>query len=113
MNHILNLRREKIELSNQFNPQHNQQGAPSRPAPVYPPPVSFKEWMISMLLLAIPVVGLIMLFVWAFSGSTNPSKANYAKAALLWAAIVVVIYIIIGIALLPAIISSLNSSNYY
>ncbi|MDQ0045871.1 heme/copper-type cytochrome/quinol oxidase subunit 2 [Paenibacillus polymyxa] len=100
-------------MSNQFNPQNNQQGAPSRPAPVYPPPVSFKEWMISLLLMAIPVVGIIMLFVWAFSGSTNPSKANYAKAGLLWAAIVIVIYIIMAVALLPAILSSLNSSSYY
>ncbi|MCL9659138.1 hypothetical protein SK066_16370 [Paenibacillus hunanensis] len=63
---------------------------PGQPAPV----ISVKEWMITLLLLAIPLVNLIMLFIWAFGGGTNISKSNYAKAALLWAAIWIVVYII-------------------
>ncbi|MFD1886201.1 hypothetical protein [Paenibacillus wenxiniae] len=69
--------------------------------PGYPPQpgqptqvISVKEWMITLLLLAIPVVNLVMLFIWAFSGGTNLSKSNYAKAALLWAAIWIVVYIV-------------------
>ena len=48
------------------------------------PIVRTRDWMITYLITAIPVVGFIMLFVWAFSGGTNPNKANWAKAALVW-----------------------------
>ena len=48
-----------------------------------------------------------MLFVWAFGNDTNPNKANWAKAALIWAAIAIGIYItfavIFGAALLAAL----------
>lgn len=29
-------------------------------------------------------MGFIVLLIWAFGGSVNPSKANWAKAMLLW-----------------------------
>ncbi|MDR9399209.1 hypothetical protein [Salibacter sp.] len=35
-----------------------------------------------------------MLFVWGFGGNTNPNKANWAKAALIWLAIAIVLNII-------------------
>ena len=46
-------------------------------------PVSFGDWMLTMLLLVIPIVNIVMLFVWAFGSNTNPSKSNWAKASLL------------------------------
>jgi fatty acid desaturase len=60
-------------------------------------PVSVGEWMITLLLMAIPLVNIIMLFVWAFSGSTNLSKANWAKATLLWTLIIIIVYAILAI----------------
>ena len=51
---------------------------------VQSPVMTLGEWMIIMLLTAIPIVGIIMLLVWAFSGETNPTKSNFAKAALIW-----------------------------
>jgi heme/copper-type cytochrome/quinol oxidase subunit 2 len=57
--------------------------------------VSFGDWMLTMLLCAIPLVNIIMLFVWAFGSSTNPSKANWAKASLLWAVIAVVLWVVV------------------
>ena len=62
-------------------------------------PVTLGDWMITMLICAIPLVGLIMLFVWGFSGGTHPSKANWAKAVLIWAAIALVFYIIVFVIL--------------
>jgi hypothetical protein len=47
-------------------------------------PLTVGEWFIMMLITAIPVVGIVMLFVWAFSENTNVNKANWAKASLLW-----------------------------
>ncbi|PKP26014.1 MAG: hypothetical protein CVU03_05745 [Bacteroidetes bacterium HGW-Bacteroidetes-2] len=53
------------------------------------------EWVITLLITAIPLVGLIMLFVWAFGSTTNLNKANWAKALLIWYAILIVIYLLI------------------
>ena len=51
--------------------------------------VGLGEWMITILLTSLPVIGLIMLFVWAFGDNTPKCKANYAKASLLWMVIVI------------------------
>ena len=55
------------------------------------------EWVVTFLIASIPFVGFIMLFVWAFGSSTNESKANWAKAILMWFVIVTVIYLIFGL----------------
>lgn len=57
--------------------------------------VSLGDWMLTLFLTFIPIVNLIMLLVWAFSSTTPPSKANWAKAALLW----MVIFFALGILL--------------
>lgn len=63
------------------------------------PILSVGDWMINMLITAIPLVGIIMLFVWGFGDNENPTKANWAKANLIWYLIafvfVIVIYAII------------------
>ena len=58
------------------------------------PPVKTGEWMLSMFLMGIPLVGFILLLVWAFSSDTNPSKSSWAKATLLWGIIITVIYVV-------------------
>lgn len=58
-------------------------------------PMTVKDWLLTMFITAIPLVGLIMLFVWAFGSGNNLNKANYAKAALIWLAIIFVLYIVI------------------
>ena len=63
------------------------------------------EWFVTFLITAIPLVGLIMLFVWAFGSNTNPSKANWAKAALIWMAIAIAIYVIIFVTFGAAMLS--------
>lgn len=45
--------------------------------------VSIANWVVTMIIMAIPVVNFIMLLVWAFSSSTPKSKSNWAKAALI------------------------------
>jgi len=57
--------------------------------------VGFGEWLVTLILTAIPIVGIVMLFVWAFGSDTKPSKANWAKATLLFVAIAVVFYVLV------------------
>ncbi len=56
--------------------------------------MSVKNWLLTFLILAIPFVGIIMLIVWAFGDKSNVTRSNYAKAALIMAAIGIVLYII-------------------
>lgn len=72
------------------------------------PVVTVGEWVLTYLIAAIPMVGLVMLFVWAFGNDTNPNKANWAKAALIWAAIVIGIYIVFAVAFGAAILSAIG-----
>ena len=61
------------------------------------PVVSAKEWLITNLIMMIPLVNIVMMLVWAFSSNTNPNKANYFKAALILFAIVMVIYLVLAV----------------
>ena len=58
-------------------------------------PVTLGDWMITMLICVIPIVNIIMLFVWGFGSDTQPSKANWAKASLIWLAIMIVFYVLV------------------
>lgn len=58
------------------------------------PVLSVKDWLIIFIIGAIPIVNIVMLFVWAFGGNANPNKKNYSKAALILAAIVIAIVIV-------------------
>lgn len=60
-------------------------------------PVSIGDWIITFILLAIPVVNLIMLLVWALGSSAHPSKKTYAQAILLIAVAAGVLAIIFGL----------------
>ena len=61
------------------------------------PVVSVKEWLITNLIMMIPLVNIVMMLVWAFGSNTNPNKANYFKAALILFAIVMVIYLVLAV----------------
>ena len=76
-------------------------GYPGQPVWSQPPTVSVGDWVITLLISAIPVVGFIMLFVWAFSSGTPPSKANWAKATLLFG----VIFIGLGLMFFSSIVA--------
>jgi ABC-type multidrug transport system permease subunit len=71
-------------------------------------PVGVGEWMLTTLVMMIPLVNIIMMFVWAFSSKTKKSKSNYFKAALIWALIWlgVVVVILIAFAIVVLIIYS-------
>lgn len=67
------------------------------------PIVSVKEWLITNLILMIPLVNIVMMLVWAFSSNTNPNKANYFKATLILFAIVMAIYLVLAVVIFGSI----------
>jgi len=66
--------------------------------------MSVTDWLITLIVTAIPLVGFIMLFVWGFGSDAPTSKQNWAKAMLVMYAIGIVLAVlfygtIIGIVL--------------
>jgi len=67
----------------------------------YPPrQISFEreatstgQWVLTLFLAAIPVLNIILMLVWAFGSSTEPSKKNWARANIIWAIIGIVVTI--------------------
>ena len=60
-----------------------------------PRPMSVKDWFFTIFILAIPVVGIVMDFVWAFGSSGNLNRRNFCRASLLWAAIGLAIILVL------------------
>ena len=53
------------------------------------------QWVLNLFLVAIPIVGLVLLFVWAFGSNTAPSKKNWARANLIWVLIAIILCIVL------------------
>lgn len=56
--------------------------------------MSVKEWLLIFVIMILPIVNIVMLFIWAFGSETNKIKSNWAKATLIWMVIVIVLYIL-------------------
>ena len=54
-------------------------------------PLKISDWIVSLILLIIPLVNIIMLIVWAASSSTHPSKKSFAQAYLIIIGVVFVL----------------------
>lgn len=65
----------------------------SRPYQAAPDNANTGKWFWSLLLLCIPIVGLVMLFVWGF-GNDVDKRRNFARAILLWYLVGVVVGIV-------------------
>ncbi len=60
--------------------------------------MSVGDWVLTLIITAIPLIGIIMLFVWSFGGNTPKVKSNWAKATLIIALIAIVLsFIFAGI----------------
>lgn len=62
----------------------------------YDYPMTVGDWMITTVVLAIPVVNIIMFLVWAFGSSGNTSRKTYCQAGLLWMLIGIIAMLIFG-----------------
>ena len=78
-----------------YNPQQGYNMQPGYNNSQMETPMSVGDWMITLLLAIIPCVNIVMLFIWAFGSDAPKSKSNYAKAVLIWSAIIIVINIVL------------------
>ena len=59
--------------------------------------ISVGQWMLWLLLAAIPCVGLVVVIIMAFVGE-NDSRKNYFRALILWFVILVGVFVLIAVA---------------
>jgi len=76
-------------------------------------PMTVGDWLITFIIQAIPLIGLIMLFVWAFGDGTHPSKKTWAQALLIFALIMFVLAIIFFILFFSMIASLFSGMGTY
>lgn len=50
-------------------------------------PMTLGDWMLTILVLAIPVVNIVMYVYWAVSDSGNANRRTFCQASILWAVI--------------------------
>ena len=55
---------------------------------------SVGDWIITLLIMSIPLVNFIALIYWAASSTSSPIKANFAKAALVWLVVIIALYVL-------------------
>lgn len=112
--------RQQFQPTTNYSSTYHQQGNPQGMPPYQMPvaageePLRVSQYIGMMIVGALPLIGFIMLLVWAFGGSYNTNKRNYARAILLLSVILTVVSIA-AIILLTLIGSSLITSinDYY
>jgi len=97
-----------------YQPQPQANNYQPRPAPAYQNTVNITDprdkvygvggWLGTLILTSIPIVGFILLLVWAFGSKANKNKKNFAIALLIFG----VIATVIGIALYASILASIG-----
>lgn len=99
---------------NNYEQEHVYNQSPQQPNNQLEVPMTLGEWVITMILLGIPCVGLIMAIVWAFAQeNVNTNKKNYCRAYLIFIAISVALFIFANIfmtAMIASIMGSIGNS---
>ena len=75
-------------------------------------PLSVGEYILTFIVTAIPLVGFIMLLVWAFGSDTNPNKKNFCRAMLIMMLIGIVLSIIFGGAMFAFFSSMIENGDF-
>jgi hypothetical protein len=88
---------------------------PAAPQPVMPAkpektePLPVWKYIGIFLLRAIPIVGIVMIFVWAFGSSCNRNTKNYARAVLITFVIFLVLSLVGYLTIWPSVQEIINN----
>ena len=97
-------------------------GQPIYPQPSYPQnsaqnqEMSVGQWVLTIFLSGLGIIGIVLLFVWGFSADTPLAKKNYARAMLIFQAIALVLsFIMIPIffGIIYGIAEEIGGSNVF
>ena len=67
-------------------------------APVVAPVLSTGDWLITLIVLSIPLINIPVLLYWAVSSSENPNRKNFCKASLALMVLAFVLFLILAMA---------------
>lgn len=98
------------EQENSMQQNYNQA---NNSGPYLEPPMTMGDWLITLLILAIPCVNIVMMFIWGFGSGGNTSRKNYCRAALVFALIGIVISVVFSSLLGAFVASMFNSGMFY
>lgn len=76
------------------------------------PDDSVGSWMITLLVVGIPMVGFIYLLVLALGSGGSPSKRNFARAMFIWQIIGIIALVLMFVLFGGAIMAGLQNSGY-
>ncbi len=84
----------------QISPSRQQAYVTPQP-PVYSgqlgsEPLRVGQYIGMLLLMCVPLLNVILLFMWGFGGSVNPNKKNFARASLVLCAVMLIFWIVAG-----------------
>ena len=60
------------------------------------------NWVGTFLLMLIPIVNIVLMFVWAFGSNVNRSKKTYFQAQLIMCGIILALYLVVVILIIGA-----------
>ena len=84
-----------------YNPNNTAPYVNTSNATVQPEEMTVGQWVLTLFLSGLGIIGIILLFVWGFSDNTPLAKKNFSRAMLIWYAIsvgLVILFWIIGAA---------------
>jgi len=87
---------KEIDISKENTIMTNQQSQYDAPG------MTYRQWMLTLLLLFIPVVNIILMIIWTTGGGNHKERKNFSLAYLTWTAIsfvlsFVLIFLVVGI----------------
>ena len=92
--------------------QQAYQPAPVMAQPANSQPLTTSQFFLMDLILAIPLVGIIMCFVWAFGDGSNPNRKAWAKAKLIWILVGIVLTVLLVLLVGSSLAAILNAASY-
>jgi len=90
---------------NQYNQPVSSQQYGANPWPH----MKIGDWVISLLLMLVPIVNIVLACMWAFGSDVNPSKKSFFQAYLIFIAAGIVLGILLSAALGAIFIAVLDS----
>ncbi len=103
----------QVQTASSYQQAYAPQQAPAYSRQSEIEPLRVGQYIGMLLLICVPILSIILLFVWSFGSSINLNKKNFARAMLILGAIGLILSIIFGAALTSIIGELLDGMGGY